>query len=257
MRSCKLFLLLLFLGISVLFVSAPTFAGTILFQDDLEGHALNDLLYTPVAPTVGMPYTANVPYSRVVDDTLAPSTMYRPGQYAYKSTLSQSNYYDWLDFTAAGTAATTDKVVRISMDINMFSGSSSNPLDGMVMYNYNGGYDWQWKMQKDGTFGYWDTGSHYTVLGTYSTDTWVDVEMLADYATKTFTLTVDGTTCPNLLFYAPGANQESRIIMGPATITSLYGWDDMVIDVVPEPSSVALLISGLVGLLAYAWRKRK
>lgn len=257
MRSYKLFLLLLFLGISVLFVSAPTFAGTILFQDDLEGHALNDLLYTPVAPTVGMPYVANLPYGRVVDNTVGdvPSTMYRAGQYAYKSTLSQANYYDWLDFTAAGTAATTDKVVRLNMDVNMFSGSSSNPLDGLLMYN--GVADWQWRMLKGGIVGYWGVDWEYFELGTYSTDTWVDVEMLADYATKTFTLTVDGTTWSDLSFVTAGANQESRIVMGPATTTSLYGWDNMVIDVVPEPSSVALLISGLAGLLAYAWRKRK
>ena len=27
--------------------------------------------------------------------------------------------------------------------------------------------------------------------------------------------------------------------------------------VVPEPSTLALLVSGLIGLLCYAWRKRK
>jgi hypothetical protein len=29
------------------------------------------------------------------------------------------------------------------------------------------------------------------------------------------------------------------------------------IDAVPEPSSVLLMVTGLIGLLAYAWRKRK
>ena len=39
--------------------------------------------------------------------------------------------------------------------------------------------------------------------------------------------------------------------------TLLVSGGDLVLTVVPEPGTLALLAAGLLGLLAYAWRKRK
>jgi len=42
-----------------------------------------------------------------------------------------------------------------------------------------------------------------------------------------------------------------------ASCSNVAGGKEEIKIVVPEPSTIALLASGLFGLLAYAWRKRK
>ena len=47
----------------------------------------------------------------------------------------------------------------------------------------------------------------------------------------------------------------SMFVVGPTT-QSVY-FDDASFAAVPEPSAIVLLMTGLMGLLAYAWRKRR
>ena len=51
-----------------------------------------------------------------------------------------------------------------------------------------------------------------------------------------------------------GNNLYVGVIIGTGTYADNVRLD---ISEVPEPSTLVLLASGLVGLLAYAWRKRK
>ena len=69
-----------------------------------------------------------------------------------------------------------------------------------------------------------------------------DAGEAAHYISYAYTATASGTVSVDITF----------------DVTS-YGWCwyGMTNQVVPEPSTLALLLSGLVGLLAYAWRKRK
>ncbi|MBN1395855.1 MAG: PEP-CTERM sorting domain-containing protein [Pirellulales bacterium] len=64
---------------------------------------------------------------------------------------------------------------------------------------------------------------------------------------KTFTITGTGNLNPGAAigYYADIRDNASA------------SFDNFRMDVVPEPSTLALLAAGLVGLLCYAWRKRK
>ena len=241
MKNHKLFLVLLFLGISVLFVSASAFANVVIFEDDMEGHPTDTLLIY-VTPPTGESYTSNVPYGRVVDGTFPniPLGMsFRPGQFVYRNLGDQANYFDNLNFTEADIAATAGEVVQISMSVNVQSGMSGNPLNGMLIYTDK----WQVVLYQGGTVGYWDTGTHYTELGTYYADQWIDIEILADYTAKTFALTVQETTWTDLAFYNPGTpedNTEDFITIGPSTVIGVtpnrvpspYAFDDVQISIV-------------------------
>ncbi|MCX5653889.1 MAG: PEP-CTERM sorting domain-containing protein, partial [Planctomycetota bacterium] len=55
-----------------------------------------------------------------------------------------------------------------------------------------------------------------------------------------------GKPIDNIRLYNPGGTPDQWLRV-----------DNMTVDVVPEPGTLLLLVTGLLGLLAYAWRKRK
>lgn len=66
-------------------------------------------------------------------------------------------------------------------------------------------------------------------------------------ATGTFTVSGEGNLNPgNAIGYMFDPRANGNVV-----------FDNFRMDVVPEPSTLALLACGLLGLLAYAWRKRK
>jgi hypothetical protein len=67
-----------------------------------------------------------------------------------------------------------------------------------------------------------------------------------DKGTHTWADSWKNVTCINF-WSDPGAGGQS----------CTNGIDTVVVTVIPEPASVVLLITGLLGLLAYAWRRRR
>ena len=103
----------------------------------------------------------------------------------------------------------------------------------------------------DGSGGY--NTSVYDITVPYQTDKWQEWDVDYVVGTSTYTLTVGGISQSGLPA-APGAVGGVCFVNSGA---SAGGYYLDAVSTIPEPSTVMLLASGLLGLLAYAWRKRK
>ncbi|MCD4727634.1 MAG: PEP-CTERM sorting domain-containing protein [Pirellulales bacterium] len=74
-------------------------------------------------------------------------------------------------------------------------------------------------------------------------------------------LFVDGGATPVYSFTSAAPYANNFITLEGETYVNFTGntsfWDNLTITQIPEPGTLALLTAGLVGLLCYAWRKRK
>ena len=107
-----------------------------------------------------------------------------------------------------------------------------------------------------GTVQYLTGGNWVNATPTYTPDTWQKWTM--DYQVQssqfTFSITTPGGSTQSQTVAAAGAGEIGRMFFGCNPGGSTYYIDAVP---APEPSSIALLVTGLIGLLAYAWRKRK
>ncbi len=112
-----------------------------------------------------------------------------------------------------------------------------------------------------------------------SVPTLFDSRVIVDTGTLTGTMGVGGGTLTGadtdtLKLAAPTGGSQTQAVWilhsfsftpsDSATATLRFGpnggdvyIDNVIVELVPEPSTLALLATGLIGLLCYAWRKRK
>jgi hypothetical protein len=72
-----------------------------------------------------------------------------------------------------------------------------------------------------------------------------------------FTATAADAANSYAVGFLSGISLESGFEYAGATGGSTFGIDSVALRAVPEPTTIVLLGTGLLGLLAYAWRKRK
>lgn len=121
---------------------------------------------------------------------------------------------------------------------------------GLYLYNCTSPYGVGTASSKVAFGGTFSTSSYYTLGYDVNTVTGSISNIslsgsTADYSSLTSSAFSDAATA-NVGFFASSEDWGA------------YGFvDNVAVSGVPEPSSVALLVTGLFGLLCYAWRKRK
>lgn len=89
---------------------------------------------------------------------------------------------------------------------------------------------------------------------TFTPNAWNVLVVAHKNGTNTWSVSINGQDAES---ETGNTTYGTQNITGLAVMGSANGSTIFVDGTVPEPSSVALLVTGLFGLLAYAWRKRK
>jgi hypothetical protein len=218
-------------------------AETVVFQDNFEGRTASDPL-SAALPQVGAAYTSGT--ARDIT-TSPPGSVPAGGGAIFAESVASDQWWSLND-----ASVTVGKVSRFDFDVFVVNGASFEGVDLITFTDtsYNGrGVDIFF--HANGDVSYYDGAAH-PVTGTFTRNVWQHVTVNADYSLQTFTASIG-----------------SLSFSGTMSSTNGYGYIDLYgspryydnvlvrVDPVPEPSTMALLVTGVVGLLAYAWRKRK
>jgi hypothetical protein len=269
MKNVHMFLFLCCLGVAAQLISLSASAGVInmsrtttLFYDDFEtaangvSHATYPDAgdYDPSGGAVGVWSISEESEGRQVQVTDATGTN-GPGPNQGKNYLRlvRGTYSDF----SAGECFTVQNTTgdHIHWEQMLYAGSSAadaNPLQIIgqgttgnrfnILTSYSPGY---------GSIGsYTGNWPPTAVAGvTYVADKWQKWEIDYNIGDAFLKLTVDGASASNIPIISGGDLGCIQLV------SSSIGYADEI--AVPEPSSVALLSAGLIGLLAFAWKKRK
>lgn len=287
MRHSKLFLVLCIMGIGALIVSAPASAevinattGVQLFYDGYEGapavshaaypDATGD--YDPVAVVgTGTIVVETNYYDGQVTDIVHPYLTQESGG----ETWGEIGPYSGSNYLRMQSDAPSDgDTTSVDYEINFAAQSTANDhLHYEQMFYLSDVIDTDYYAlsmhvyEDDGTtvcaslatfpdktIRYYSDGWHSTGLSV-TEDQWQkwEIDYIIGNVNDTFSLTIDGTTASGLSTRGGVGHWDTIMVICKTNRGDLF-LDEVV---VPEPASIVLLVSGMVSLLAYAWRKRR
>jgi hypothetical protein len=244
-------------------------APVVIFQDNYEGYAVGTDLPGQTAP-IGSYQTPLSPNIKVADaSTEADPGATNSGKFAADRSSGM--------FVVPAGGALTNHTVKFQWDawVSDLNGGSSGGQDPGTFDSTNWvptGAGWNITLATNGNVSWYgpatpgDAGANNAVVvGTFATDTWVPVTVTADYAAQTFTASVGTLNFSGNIRTDLGPTNKTFGAMfmtrdGSSGSGNFEYFDNLVITdmtPVPEPSTIALLVSGVVALVAYAWRKRK
>lgn len=235
--------------------------ATIIFQDDYQGYTVGDAVHNLVPPIGEGYYWAGASHYGYIDD----NTTNPPGGAAgvqFVGGLPASAGYGQQNavITAADEIAATNQVVQFKLDAYVVGNGVQNYGLDLSTFASGGAYvgrAWDINMQTNGTISIYDDNGYNNVPGaSFRTDTWVPVEVVADYGAGTFQATVDGFSFGGNFSTDPGNNTFRRISISEAGYSPAF-IDNVSVQIVPEPTIVTLFVTGLVGLVCGIRRKRR
>lgn len=94
----------------------------------------------------------------------------------------------------------------------------------------------------------------------FDCNTWERLTIDVDFTTDRWSVALDGMTVGELAFAGGDLSKIQTIAIGVNDVSGAAGRagiDNLVVSAIPEPSITTLVATSLIGLLAYAWRRRK
>jgi hypothetical protein len=264
MRSLKVLLVLA----AALFVATPVFAATVFYDDFESGTAWN--LIGSVPPAFGS-WSLNGGSLNDSDFYVywSPASNHIPDSHVFGGSQIGGTVMNGYDFTHgtpanidAQFAAQSSASTRVRFEAEFYGQiAGATPVDlKLAMLSGTtevGGIT----LSGGSSVGTVVFGGAPTAL-TYSIDAWHHLTM--DYlpTTATFSVAIDGQTpLTGLAMTTPSAVDGFRFAQTSGATAGSDRWSvfdnvSVTTSTVPEPTTLTLLASGLLGLLAYAWKKR-
>jgi hypothetical protein len=219
-------------------------ATTVLFQDNCATYPADSNLAGGAAPTgswtvslkdSGMAYIHN---GKVGDCSGAVDGSNYLG-------ILRNGGWSQVDAVFAAQSNPSD-LVRLEADV--FGGAAATPYLAMNL----GGAEKAYVMPVPAGTIYFPSS---TAASAWTTGVWHHVAIDYHPTAATFDFSIDGNTQAGIATEAAGA--IDRFSLASVGGWALYDNVKVTLTATPEPSSVVLLAAGLVGLLAYAWRKQR
>jgi hypothetical protein len=251
---------------AVLFVSAPAFADTVVFYDDFESGVAWEGLGTSSVPVGSWSITGGVPTNSLYVNWAPPDHNGLPHSYAFGTMYGGTirgmpevagGLYNYADAQFAVQNIASN---RVRLEAEIYGQNAGATTADLKLAFLSGTTELNAVTLSGGaSIGSVAVGGTATGLE-YSLGAWHHVTMDYSPMTSTFSLAIDGQTpLTGLAVTTPSAVDGFRFVETSAGQDRWSCYDNVKVSVgaVPEPSSIALLVSAIMGLVAYAWRKRK
>ena len=234
--------------------------STVVFSDDYEGLGTsvshltpyqNDGDFDPVASVGSWTDITEEVQDRiqVTDSVLGPDPGASQGDNYLRVLRTGDNNVAYATLTSPQT--TTGDVIHLETMFYVDQLDVNPGVSSLTLYDSAGGLLSLTGFEVSGKVQNYTSGYSDTTL-TFTPGAWNKVEI--DYAVgaSTYSVTVNGSTESGLGLYLSGSGGDvDKVRVGSAKRV------EYCLDAVPEPSAAILLGIGLLGLLCYAWRKRK
>ena len=259
MRGSKLLGILFVLGAGVLLTPTLLFAETTLFSDNFESQSPVSTIAYPDYRTDCAPNSAAVgtwgssiagyPQSVQVTNYAAPGTPFG-SQYLRMGNTESQGQYAMAGFALQNTAG---DLIHAESQVQL---SSTDNFETFYILRNDSGAVVELVSKPDGLYSIDSTGSLVDTGLDYAVGTWQKWQIDYKIGAGAYKLTV-GNASATLSAWHPGGVNALQFT-GYAAGQQYYVDNVLVTNglPVPEPSTMAMGVAGLVGLLAYAWRKR-
>lgn len=258
------------LGLMVMLIAftAGVAQATMIFQDGFETHTAMgtgdpDLDYDPGTPPTGDSWYIRESHANQAQLYKYASPGAASGNNYIKTRREISSKYGQAHARLSDANVTlleTEGTLVVQTEINVASASANSAVitgwhgepSGSVSWHEGRTFDLYFEADGDVMYydgDYKDTGLDYTI------GTWQSVKIVADFDTDTYTVEVEGNPAAGSFAFHTSQSHIRSVLFGCSNDGTTAYYDDVQLDVIPEPMTMSLLGIGAVMMLVR--RKRK